>query len=101
MKQQINEVKRMQELAGILIENTISVSDIDFHDDGNRDKIFNIPATDEDIEAFDNDEADLEWEDEEGHFGVYKLPTGEYMYAFPDADYYIKTPKGTVIDFNS
>lgn len=98
--------KTAEEL-GIMKESTveearkkISISDIDFNDDGNRDDIFSLPATDVDIEALENGEAELEWEDDNGDFGVYKLPTGEYMYAFPDGDYYIKTPKGVVIDFS-
>jgi hypothetical protein len=81
------------------IERTIDISDIDFSDDGNRDQIFSVDATDEDIENFENGNVKTVWESDEygGTFGVYKLPSGEYLYAFPDAEFYAKTPRGIKI----
>ena len=101
----LNEVRQLQKIAGILKENTflsertIDISDIDFSNDGNRDQIFSVNATDEDIEDFENGNVETVWESDEygGTFGVYKLPSGEYLYAFPDAEFYAKTPRGVRI----
>lgn len=77
---------------------TYKISDIDFRDDGNRDDIFTDDVTQADLDAIDNGKAKEIWRDERGDdIRVYKLPTGEFMYAFPDADYFIKTPKGVTI----
>lgn len=100
----INEVRQLQKIAGILKEEleeakAIHVSDIDFNDDGNRDDIFTLKASEEDIMNFEEGNVETIFENSEygGTFGVYKLPTGEYMYAFPDAEFYIKAPKGVKI----
>jgi hypothetical protein len=78
----------------------LHVDDIDFKDDGNRDSIFTVEASEEDIQNFEEGNVETVFEDNEygGTFGVYKLPTGEYMYAFPDAEAYAKAPKGVKIE---
>jgi len=93
----------LPEIAGILKETLderrIDVHSIDFSDDGNRDEIFTIDATEEDIMNFEkgNVKTVFETDDYGGTFGVYKLSSGEFMYAFPDAEFYSKAPMGTQI----
>ena len=87
------------DVMGIDEGKVVSIDSIDFSDEGNRDDIFTLEASDEDIENFEEGNVEIVFEDDEygGTFGVYKLPTGEYMYAFPDAEFYTKAPKGIKI----
>lgn len=93
----------MQKIAGILKESinerVIDVYDIDFADDGNRDDIFTLDASDEDIENVESGNVETIYQNDEygGTYGVYKLPSGEYIYAFPDAEFYAKAPRNIKI----
>jgi hypothetical protein len=103
-KQLINEVDQLQKIAGLLKEGkVVHISDIDFKDGGNRDDIFTLEVSEEDIQNFEEGNVETVFENDEygGTFGVYKLPTGEYMYAFPDAEFYAKAPKGIRIVENN
>jgi len=100
----ISEVRQLQKIAGILKEElkeakAIHVSDVDFNDDGNRDDIFTVEASEEDIQNFEKGNVKTIFQNDKygGTFGVYELPTGEYLYAYPDAEFYIKAPKGVKI----
>jgi DNA/RNA endonuclease YhcR with UshA esterase domain len=100
----ISEVRQLQKIAGILKEGleevkAIHISDIDFNDDGNRDDIFTVEPSEEDIENFEEGNIKTIFQNDEygGTFGVYQLPTGEYLYAYPDAEFYAKTPRGVKI----
>jgi hypothetical protein len=76
------------------IKDKINISDINFDNQDNINQIFSIPATDEDIEDFEQGKVEVVWENEEygGSFGVFELPSGEFMFAFADAEFYVKAP---------
>jgi hypothetical protein len=103
IKQTLNEIRRMQKIAGILKESinekTINIADIDFGDQGNRDDIFTLDASEEDIQNLESGNVETVYQNDKygGTFGVYKLPSGEYMYAFPDAEFYAKAPRNISI----
>ena len=77
----------------------IPIDSIDFNDNGNRDEIFTLSATRKDIQDFVDNKVKVVWESDKpfASYGVYQLSNGEYMYAYPDAEFFIKTPKGVVI----
>lgn len=82
---------------------TYNISDIDFKDEGNKpisiDDVFPDTVSEEDLEAYREGEVREiyvnRWE--EGEWGIYKLPSGEYMYASPGGEYYAKTLPGVRI----
>ncbi len=93
IKSVINEV-RLKSDKGM----TIDIKDIDFTDEDSIDNIFTEPATDDDIEEFENAwNVTPIWGSKNGYLQVVKLPTGEYLFADTSTDHYAKTQYGITV----
>lgn len=76
----------------------IRIKDIDFEDDNSVYSVFTEPASDDDIEEFENAwNAPPIWGSDDGYIQIVRLPSGEFLLADTYADYYAKTPEGVNI----
>ena len=79
--------------------NVYRLGNIDFSNEGSYEGVFPEDATVGDVEDYQEGKTKVIYrnDDNRGTYEVCKLPSGEYMFAFPDAELFIKTRPGVVI----
>jgi len=79
----------------------IGLDEIDFSDDEELSKVFPFTPTNKELENLQKDKYPKVWEDSigRGTIAIYELPDKVYMYAFEDAEYFLKTGKNSQLDF--
>jgi len=78
-----------------------SIYNIDLSDDDELSKIFPFTPTNKELKNLSENKYPKVWEDSEGRgtIAIYELPNKVYMYAFEDAEYFLKTDKNSQLTF--